>query len=98
MKEIYDVFKKNEYIQAIIDGNSLGLKEQLVSGISGSARSLFISAWQEEQKRQTLIVTYQLLHAQQIYDDLTEFSDDKNVYIYPVNELKIGRASCRERV
>src|SRR5690625_1629221 len=87
MKGIRDVFKNKEDIQSIIDGISLGLKEQLVSGISGSARSLFISTLQEEQKRQTLIVTHQLLHAQQIYDDLTEFSDDKNVYIYPVNEL-----------
>src|SRR5699024_7679857 len=34
-----------------------------------------------------LLVTHQLTQAQQLYDDLSEFMENSNVYLYPVNEL-----------
>src|SRR5699024_12326398 len=32
-------------------------------------------------------ITHQLLHAQSLYDDMSEFTENPRVYLYPVNEL-----------
>src|SRR5690625_3235078 len=87
MNELQSLFKDKNDIQSVIDGVSSGLKEQLISGISGSARSLLISTIYGVKKRPILIVTHQLLQAQQLYDDLVELTDDSSVFLYPVNEL-----------
>ncbi|MBO1004453.1 transcription-repair coupling factor [Pseudogracilibacillus auburnensis] len=87
MKGIYHFLKEKEDIQSVIDGISTGLNEQLVAGLSGTARSLFISTIDQAQQKKTLIVTHQLIHAQQLYDDLIEFSNNPSIYLYPVNEL-----------
>lgn len=64
-----------------------GLKEQLVAGLSGSARSLFISSLFKDSGKPVLVITHNLLQAQKIYEDLTNILDNENVYLYPVNEL-----------
>lgn len=87
MNELYQYLKEKEDINSIIDGISAGFKEQLVAGLSGTARSFFVSILERAQKKKTLIITHQLLHAQQLYDDLIEFSDSPHIYLYPVNEL-----------
>lgn len=87
MKEIYHFFKDKEDINSIIDGISSGLKEQLVAGLTGTARSLFVSTINQAHKKKTLIITHQLIHAQNLYEDLIEFSKNPNIFLYPVNEL-----------
>src|SRR5699024_8007125 len=59
----------------------------LVAGLAGSARSLLVSIMNESMNRPILLITHQLFQAQQLYDDLTELMDEKDVYLYPVNEL-----------
>src|SRR5699024_2821855 len=87
MKGMTNYLQGREEFQSIIDGISSGLKEQLVAGVSGMARSLSISAINQAQKKKTLVVTHQLIHAQQLYEDLRDLIDDSHVYLYPVNEL-----------
>lgn len=87
MKELYQILNEKEDIQSVINGISTGLKEQLVSGLTGTARSLFITAIDQAHSRRKLIVTHQLIHAQQLYEDMIEFSDNPDIYLYPVNEL-----------
>ena len=91
MNGFYQYLKEKEDIKSIIDGVSLGLKEQLVAGLSGTARSFFVSILHEAIQKKTVIITHQLVHAQQLYDDLIEFSDNQqlqsHIYLYPVNEL-----------
>ncbi|WP_243292604.1 transcription-repair coupling factor [Bacillus sp. FJAT-47783] len=64
-----------------------GLKEQLVAGLSGSARSLFISSLFKDSGKPVLVITHNLLQAQKIFEDLTNILDGESVYLYPVNEL-----------
>ncbi|AXI07547.1 transcription-repair coupling factor [Oceanobacillus zhaokaii] len=87
MKGINQFLQSKEDIQSIIHGITNGMKEQLVAGLSGSARSLLVSVINESINKPILLVTHQLVQAQQLYDDLSEFMDEKNVYLYPVNEL-----------
>lgn len=64
-----------------------GLKEQLVAGLSGSARSLFVSSVFKDSKKPIFVLTHNLLQAQKIYEDLSNILEDETVYLYPVNEL-----------
>ncbi len=87
MKAIHSYLKSQEDIQSIMDGLLAGIKEQMVAGLSGSARSLLLSTIYQSMNRPLLIVTHQLAQAQQLYDDLAELTNDEGVYLYPVNEL-----------
>ncbi|GAE94187.1 transcription-repair coupling factor [Gracilibacillus boraciitolerans JCM 21714] len=87
MYEIKQYLQNRDDVYSIINGIESGLKEQLVSGLSGSARSMFTSMLQEASNKKTIIVTHQLTQAQQLYDDMLEFSNEQHVYLYPVNEL-----------
>src|SRR5699024_10519352 len=87
MKGIYSFLREKEDIQSIIGGIKSGLKEQLVAGLSGSAKSLLVSIVHESIDKPVLLVTNQLIQAQQLYDDLSEFLGEKNLHLYPVNEM-----------
>lgn len=87
MKAVTEYMMQDQEIKTIIDGLSRGKKEQLIAGITGPGRGLVISAIYEAKRQKQIIVTHQLNHAQQLYEDITEFSENENVYIYPVNEL-----------
>ncbi|WP_085993737.1 transcription-repair coupling factor [Oceanobacillus senegalensis] len=87
MKAINNFLGSKEDIQSIINGITGGMKEQLVAGLSGSARSMLVSVINESISKPVLLVTHQLVHAQQLYDDLVELVGEDHVHLYPVNEL-----------
>lgn len=87
MKELYQFLKDKEDIQSVMNGISNGFKEQLVAGLTGTARSLFVATVDQSYPKRKLIITHQLIHAQQLYEDMIEFSDNPDIYLYPVNEL-----------
>ncbi|WP_078378386.1 transcription-repair coupling factor [Sutcliffiella halmapala] len=96
MKGFIPYFTENDDFESILAGLKEGLEEQLVSGISNSARSLFIASLYEERKAPVLLVTHNLYHAQKVYDDLASFLPEKELYLYPVNDVlaaEIGIAS-----
>ncbi|MFB1051071.1 transcription-repair coupling factor [Paraliobacillus sp. JSM ZJ581] len=88
MKGIKKFLYHHNDIYSIINGLSSGLNEQLVSGLTGSARSLLVTALQESTDRPILLVTHHLTQAQQLFEDLIKMSDDRsNIHLYPINEL-----------
>ncbi|MGX1902104.1 transcription-repair coupling factor [Thermolongibacillus altinsuensis] len=87
MLGLQQYFIKHPDIQSIVDGVRAGLREQLVTGLSGSARSVFIASLYKETNRPLCIVTYNLFQAQKIYDDLVQLVNMDEVFLYPVNEL-----------
>ncbi|WP_458415252.1 transcription-repair coupling factor [Schinkia sp. CFF1] len=80
-------FIKNGEIKTVASGFNEGLKEQLVAGLTGSTRALFIAAMYIETKQPQLVVTHNLYQAQKMYDDLLEMIGEDEVFLYPVNEL-----------
>ncbi|QOR66714.1 transcription-repair coupling factor [Cytobacillus suaedae] len=89
-------FYRNDDIATVINGISEGLREQLIAGLSGSARTVLMASIYNETKQPLLIVTHNLYQAQKIYDDLTSLVREEEVFLYPVNELiaaEIGIAS-----
>src|SRR5699024_3314440 len=87
MKVLSKYLQKSEDTLSIIEGIKSGLQEQLVAGLSNSARSLFVASLLDAVPKKSIIITHQLVHAQQLYEDLSEFSHTENVFLYPVNEL-----------
>lgn len=90
MRGLDQYLAKHEDIDSIISGIEANLDEQLITGLSGSARSVWIAAIQQKVNRRTLVVSNQLTQAQQLYDDLTEVIESDRVHLYPVNELLIA--------
>jgi len=76
-----------EDIRSVLSGIEMGIKEQLVAGLSGSARTVFLASMYEETKKPMLIVTHNLLQAQKLYDDISHLVGEEEVYLYPANEL-----------
>ena len=54
------ILNRQEDILSLIAGVDEGLKEQLISGLSGSARTVFLASIFEKTKKPMLIVTHNL--------------------------------------
>lgn len=93
MKGIIETFIDKDDLTSIITGIDEGLKEQLVSGIAGSARSVYISSLYRKKNQSIIVVTYNLLQAQKLYDDMTQLFPEGEIYLYPSNELMVADMS-----
>ncbi|GEN55342.1 transcription-repair coupling factor [Halobacillus faecis] len=87
MQGIKDYLFPQDDIHSVVEGFKTGMKEQMVAGLSGASRSLMVSMLQESLERPVIIVTHQLIQAQQLYEDMQELTDSEQVHLYPVNEL-----------
>ncbi|EIJ80083.1 transcription-repair coupling factor [Bacillus methanolicus PB1] len=87
MKGIINLFNKQDDIQSVISGLEAGLKEQLIAGLSGSARTVFLASVYQQTNKPILVVTHNLLQAQKLYDDVAGLLGEKEVFLYPANEL-----------
>src|SRR5699024_90486 len=76
-----------EDVQSIIGGITGGMQEQLVAGLSGSARRLLVSIVNESINKPILLVNLQLVQAQQLNNEVTEFMENTSIHLYQVNEL-----------
>ncbi|WNS75551.1 transcription-repair coupling factor [Bacillus sp. DTU_2020_1000418_1_SI_GHA_SEK_038] len=87
MKGLKNMISGQDDLQSVLSGIKEGLKEQLISGLSGSARTLFLSSVYEQTRRPILIITHNLLQAQKLYDDIVHLVKESEVFLYPANEL-----------
>lgn len=87
MEGLKSAISRQEDIQSVIAGMEEGLKEQLIAGLSGSARTVFVTSVYEKAQKPLLVVTHNLLQAQKIYDDVSNLIGDSEVFLYPANEL-----------
>nr|WP_106589863.1 transcription-repair coupling factor [Salsuginibacillus halophilus] len=63
-----------------------GEQGQLITGLSGSAKTLFVADMTETEQRPSVLVAHNLYQAQKWYEDLVDVYGDR-VLLYPVNEL-----------
>lgn len=96
LNKLQDIIIKQDEIESVVTGLREGFKEQLVAGLSGSARALFISSIYDQLNHSTIVLTYNLLQAQKMYDDLSQLMEEDSLYLFPANELiaaELGVAS-----
>ena len=60
---------------------------QLITGISGSARTELLSALSKEGQRPILVVTDTISHMQELASDLENLLPANHVYQFPVEEV-----------
>lgn len=89
MRGLIKTLLDTDDVGSITSGIEEGLKEQLVAGLSNSARTVFMASVYQKVQRPLLIITYNLLQAQKLYEDLAGLIKD-DVYLYPTNELTIA--------
>ncbi|ARK28450.1 transcription-repair coupling factor [Halalkalibacter krulwichiae] len=87
MLGLQQYLRSNEEIKAFSNSLEMNMKEQLVSGLTGSARTLFMSSLYRDINRPMLVVTHNLYQAQKLYDDIVSLLGEEKVLLYPVNEL-----------
>ena len=87
MENILVKFAEGKEFQSITTGLTNGIKEQLVTGLGGTAKNVMVATLYQEEKRQIILITHNLLQAQKTYDDLIELIDQNQVFLYPANEL-----------
>ncbi|MBG9772329.1 transcription-repair coupling factor [Brevibacillus laterosporus] len=87
MQVIINRIKEDSNFGTILAGLSQGLHEQLMAGLSGSARHIFMAAVYQESKRPLCIVTHNMFQAQKVYEDVAELLSPEEVMLYPGNEL-----------
>lgn len=81
------LFYQQDDTRSVISGIDAGLEEQLVAGLSGSSRTVFMASIYEQTGKPMLIVTHNLLQAQKLHDDLEKLLGEDEVFLYPSNEL-----------
>ncbi|MGM9987003.1 MAG: transcription-repair coupling factor, partial [Bacillaceae bacterium] len=87
MKGIIHTVIEDKEFKSLIDGVEIGLKEQLVAGLTGSSRTMLMAALYKKLNRSLCIITHNLLQAQKVYEDLVSLIGEQDVWLYPVNEL-----------
>ncbi|PLR78934.1 transcription-repair coupling factor [Bacillus sp. V3-13] len=87
MQAIKRLLNKQDDIQSIINGLAGGLREQLVAGLSGSARTMFLTSVYERTGKPIMVITHNLLQAQKLFDDIVHLLGEEQVYLFPANEL-----------
>lgn len=87
LKALIQALSEDRDFQSIAAGVRSGMKEQLISGLSGSSRQVVIAALAEDLQRPVLIVTHNMFAAQKITEDLQECISPEQVLLYPANEL-----------
>ena len=87
LQALIDVFSEDADFKTIAAGTTAGMREQLISGLSGSSRQILMAALFQNQQRPLLVVTHNMFSAQKIADDLQEVLSPDQVLLYPANEL-----------
>jgi len=89
LQQLMEAFSADLDFQTIISGLRSGMKEQLISGLTGSSRQVMISSLKEQLNQPIVIVTHNMFAAQKIGEDLIECLSAEQVLIYPAQELMI---------
>ncbi|MBB6679142.1 transcription-repair coupling factor [Cohnella lubricantis] len=87
MQALMNTFASDPDVASILAGVRSGMREQLVAGLSGSARQVMIASLFRELNRPMLVVTHNMFAAQKMMEDLQECLSAEEVLLYPANEL-----------
>lgn len=93
LQALIDAYSKDSDFESIASGVKSGMKEQLISGLTGSARQVMIAALHKQLDRPMLVVTHNMFAAQKVADDLQEALSADQVLLYPANELIAAEAA-----
>lgn len=80
--------KYNDLLQGLEQGG-----HHVLTGLTGSARSVYLSGLNQSLKKPMLLVTDSQFHAQQLTEDLVGLLDDEQVIYFPAEETLSAQIS-----
>lgn len=86
METLLRAFAEEPDFASVLSGVQKGMKEQLVSGLAGSAKAVMIAAASRQLERPILVLTHNMFSAQKMAEDLNECLPD-SALLYPAHEL-----------
>jgi len=87
MQELLRMVGEDRDVQAILAGLRSGMREQLLSGLAGSAKQVVMAALARELERPLVVLAHNLFACQKIAEDLSALLAPDEVLLYPANEL-----------
>jgi transcription-repair coupling factor (superfamily II helicase) len=87
MEPLHQLLMKDHHITTLLSDIQKGNDQQLVTGLVGGARPLFIQSIAKEMERPILIVSPNLLQAQRLFEDMVKLLGEDQVRLYPADEL-----------
>jgi len=87
MNSLQQLFMKDHHINTLLEDLRKGIDQQLVTGLTGGARPLFIRSIAQETERPILVVSPNLLQAQRLFEDMVKLLGEDEVRLYPADEL-----------
>ncbi|MDF2939330.1 MAG: transcription-repair coupling factor, partial [Paenibacillaceae bacterium] len=95
LQALLSAFSQDMDFRSVVAGLENGLHEQIISGLSGSARQMAIAALSEEMKRPIVVLTHNMYAAQKITEDLAECLSPDQVALFPVQELLVAEMAAQ---
>ncbi|TQR04608.1 transcription-repair coupling factor [Psychrobacillus soli] len=87
MELLSNLLIEDTHIQKLVKELENGNDQQLITGLTSSARAVFIEMLYKARQKAILIVTPNLLHAQKLTEDLVKLVGEDLVRLYPADEL-----------
>ncbi|MHA6260522.1 transcription-repair coupling factor [Sporosarcina sp. CAU 1771] len=87
MEALIDLILQEKEISGLVEELKKGKDGQLITGLSGGAKSVFFKGLQQSLEHPILIVSPNLLQAQRTYEDLVNMLGSESVRLYPAEEL-----------
>lgn len=91
LKALLPLLHENTDFNMLVQGIEQGLSEQLVTGLSGSAKHLFLAALEARIHAPLVIVTHNNYQAQKIAEELEEWLSPQEIVFIPGEEI-VGSA------
>lgn len=87
LEALIDFYLQNNEISKLVEELKIGEDRQLVAGLSGGAKPIFLESLQQSLEKPMLIISPNLLQAQRTYEDLGKMLGESFVHLYPAEEL-----------
>ncbi|GKV70379.1 transcription-repair-coupling factor [Sporosarcina sp. NCCP-2716] len=87
MDSLVSYYRKTADIEKLTSELNQSRDRQLLTGLTGGAKTLFFQTLQQDSARPMLIVSPNMLQAQRTYDDLVKQLGEDSVHLYPAEEL-----------
>ena len=87
MELLSNLLIEDTHIQKLVKELESGNDQQLITGLTSSARAVFTEMLYKDRQKAILIVTPNLLHAQKLTEDLVKLVGEDLVRLYPADEL-----------
>jgi transcription-repair coupling factor (superfamily II helicase) len=85
--DIIQLFNKNPFIQQWVQELKEKAPRQLLTGLSGSAKTLTMVSAYKKLKKMTVVITPNLYYANQLVEDLHHVLPPEEIFLFPVDEV-----------